>query len=130
MSAASNYTENNVINAMLRGVAFPLPSAVYVSLHTADPGESGGNEVSTSAWPAYSRRDTAVGGAIASGWAAPTDGVTTNLKQIPFPGQNGAGDVTVTHWALYDAITGGNMLTHAALQTPRTLHIGDVRRPG
>jgi hypothetical protein len=95
-------------------------------LHTADPGESGGSEVSTGAWPAYVRKDAAVGGAIASGWAAPTDGVTTNEKQITYPGMNGASNVTVTHWAVYDAATGGNMLAHAALQTSRTLQPGDV----
>lgn len=126
MTAASNYTEENVINAVLRGVTFPIPAGVYVSLHTADPGESGGSEVSTGAWPAYVRKDAAVGGAIASGWAAPTDGVTTNEKQITYPGMNGGSNVTVTHWAIYDAATGGNMLAHAALQTSRTLQPGDV----
>lgn len=126
MTAASNYTEENVINAVLRGVSFPIPPGVYVSLHTADPGESGGSEVGLAAWPAYVRRDAAVGGAIASGWAAPTDGVSTNAKQITYPGMNGASNVTVSHWALYDAATGGNMLAHAALQTSRTLQPGDV----
>lgn len=126
MSAASNYTETNVINALLRGVAFPLPAAIYVGLHTASPTDAGGNEVSTANWPAYVRKDAAVGGAIATGWAAPTDGVTTNLKQVVYPGMNGDNPVTVTHWALYDAATGGNMLAHAPLQTSRTLQTGDV----
>ena len=126
MSAASNYTEANVINALLRGVTFPLPSTVYVSLHTASAGETGGNEVSTANWPAYVRKDAAVGGAIATGFAAPTDGVTTNAKQITYPGMNGASNVTVSHWALYDAATGGNLLAYGALQTARTLQPGDV----
>ena len=126
MSAASNYTEANVINAPLRGVTFPLPSTVYVSLHTANPGEAGGNEVSTTNWPAYVRKDAAVGGAINTGWAAPTDGVTTNSKQITYPGMNGASNVTVSHWALYDAATSGNLLAYGALQTSRTLQPGDV----
>lgn len=126
MSAASNYTEENVINALLRGVTFPLPSTVYVSLHTANPGETGGNEVSTSNWPAYVRKDAAVGGDIDSGWTAPTDGVTTNAKQIVYPGMNGASNLTVSHWALYDAATGGNLLCYGALQTARTLQPGDV----
>lgn len=99
MSAASNYTEANVINALLRGVTFPVPTTVYViSLHTANPGETGGSEVSTTNWPAYVRKDAAVGGAINTGWAAPTDGVTTNSKQIVYPGQNGAANMTVSHW--------------------------------
>ena len=126
MSAASNYTEANVINSLLRGVAFPVPSTVYIGLHTSDPTDAGGNEVSTTNWPAYVRRDAAVGGVVSSGWAAPTDGVTTNAKQITYPGMNGASNVTVTHWALYDAATGGNMLAHAVLQTARTLQPGDV----
>jgi hypothetical protein len=126
MSAASDYTENNVINSLLRGVTFPLPSGIYVGLHTADPTDAGGNEVSTTNWPAYVRKDAAVGGAIASGWASPSDGVTTNLKQITFPGMNGTSNVTVTHWAIYDAATGGNMLAHAALQTSRILQTGDI----
>ena len=126
MSAASNYTETNVINSLLRGVAFPVPTTVYIGLHTADPTDTGGNEVSTGSWPAYVRKDAAAGGAIATGWAAPTDGVTTNAKQVVYPGMNGASNVTVSHWALYDAATGGNMLAHAVLQTARTLQPGDV----
>ena len=126
MSAASNYTENNVIDALLRGVAFPLPAKTYVSLHTANPGEAGGNEVTTGAFPAYVRREAEVGGAIGSGWSAPSDGVSQNAKQLTYPGFDGASPVTVTHWAVYDASTGGNMLFYAPLQTSRQLQSGDV----
>lgn len=126
MSAASNYTENNVINALLRGVAFPLPTKTYLSLHTANPGESGGSEVSTTNWPSYVRKDAANGEAIDTGWNEPVDGVTTNLQQVLYPSHNGASAITITHWAVYDAPTGGNMLNYAALNTPRTLQPGDV----
>jgi len=126
MSAASNYTETNLINALLRGTAFPLPATVYVSLHTATPGETGTSEVSTGSWPAYVRRDAAQGAAISTGWAAPTDGVTTNAKQLTYPANNGAGSVTVTHFGLWDAATGGNYLAGAVLTSSRTLAVGDV----
>lgn len=126
MSAASDYTENNVINALLRGTAFPLPSKTYLSLHTANPGETGGNEVATSVWPSYVRKDAEVGGAIGSGWAPPNNGTTTNAKQVLYPSMNGTSAVTITHFAIYDAPTGGNMLCYAALNTPRTLQPGDV----
>ncbi|HTN66412.1 MAG TPA: hypothetical protein VL051_09550 [Burkholderiaceae bacterium] len=126
MSAASNYTETNVINALLRGVPFPLATAIYIGLHTADPTDAGGGEVDLADWPGYVRKDAAVGGAIASGWSDPVDGLTRNAKQIIYPSNNGADNVTITHWAAYDAATGGNMLTHAALDTPRTLEPGDV----
>lgn len=126
MSAASNYTEANVINALLRGTIFPLPAGTYISLHTADPTDAGGNEVSTSDWPAYARRHAEAGGAIGTGWSEPSNGQSANLKQITFPGMNGVVPVLVTHWAVHDAITGGNMLFHAPLQTSRTLMTGDV----
>lgn len=58
MSAASNYLENNIINATLRGAAFPTSAAVYVSLHTADPNDTGANEVNTSPPPAEGRPAT------------------------------------------------------------------------
>lgn len=126
MAAASDYTEQNFINALLRGVAFPLPTTVYIGLHTADPTDAGGNEVDTADWPAYVRRDAADGLTVDEGWAAPVDGLTSNLKQITYPSMDGVAPVTVTHWALYDAATGGNMLVHGALQTARQLLTGDV----
>jgi len=126
MSAASNYTEANIINAMLRGTAFPLPTFTYVSLHTADPGETGGNEATTGAWPQYARVKAEGSGAIGDGWDAPTDGVTQNSKQLTYPSMDGGADLIVTHWAVYDAATGGNMLAYAPLQTSRTLKTGDI----
>lgn len=126
MSAASNYTENNVINALLRGQAFPLPTGTYLSLHTANPGEAGGSEVSTANWPSYVRKNAEAGGAIGTGWSAPTDGVSTNANQILYPSHNGASAITITHWGVYDAPTGGNLLLYAPLNTSRTLQPSDV----
>jgi hypothetical protein len=126
MSAASNFTENAHINAMLRGIEYPLPAGTYLSLHTANPGESGGNEVSTANWPSYTRKDAANSEAIASGWTEPVDGVSQNAQQVLYPSHNGASSITITHWAVYDAVTGGNMRGYASLNTPRTLQPGDV----
>lgn len=126
MSAASNYTEDNIINALLRGVAFAQASTIYVGLHTSDPTDAGGNEVTLAAFPAYERLDAAKGGAISSGWTASSNGVSKNANQLIYPVHDGGGDITVTHFALYDAATGGNMLVHAPLNTARTLSPGDV----
>lgn len=128
MSAASNYTEQNHINAMLRGVAYPLPTGTYVSLHTADPTDAGtpATEVQLANWPAYVRRHAEAGGAIGTGWSAPVDGESRNVNQLTYPSLDGLADVTVTHFAVWDAATGGNMLTYAAFQTPRTLKTGDI----
>lgn len=130
MAGASDYTEENILKALLIGTAFPLPTGTYVSLHTADPGDTGANEVSLVAWPAYVRKHAEAGGAIGTGWAAPsTSGVSkisTNLNQIPYPSNNGASTVTVTHFAIWDAVTAGNCLGSAALSTPQAITTAGV----
>ena len=126
MSAASNFLENAVIESTLRGAAFPAITKVYVALHTNNPTDAGGNEVTSALWPSYARQDAAKGGSTASGWTAAADGVSKNALQLIFPVFDGAADLTVTHFSLYTALTGGNMLVYAPLQAPRTVQNGDV----
>ena len=126
MSAASNFLENAVIESTLRGAAFPTITKIYVALHTSDPGDVGGGEVTSALWPSYARQDAAKSGGIASGWTAAVDGTSKNALQLIFPVFNGTADLTVTHFSLYDALTGGNMLVHAPLQAQRTVQNGDV----
>lgn len=128
MSKFSNYTEANIIETTLRGTAFPVPAGTYLALFTADPTDANttANEVQTAAWAAYARQDCASGGAINTGWGAPSDGVTSNAKALTFAANNGAGAVTVTHIGVYDAATAGNLLYHAPLTASKTLQVGDV----
>lgn len=126
MSAASNYLENKLVENVLRGVNYVPPTAIYVALHTAAPGETGTNEVSTAAFPAYVRQDAAKGGAVGTGWTAAVDGACKNALQLIYPVSNAAGAITVTHYSLWDAATGGNYLIGAALSSSRTLNPGDV----
>lgn len=128
MSKFSNYTETNIIQATLRGIAFPIPAGVYVALFTADPTDANvtANEVQVASMPAYVRQNAAGAGTIDTGWTAPADGVSSNAKVITFPANNGAGAVAITHVGLYDSATGGNLLYHAPLVTPKTLQVGDV----
>lgn len=126
MSAASNFLENAIIEATFRGAAFPTINKTYIALHTADPTDTGISEVTTTAWPSYARQDAAKGGAVASGWLASSDGVTKNALQLIYPVFDGTADLTVTHFSVWDAATGGNMLVHAQLATSRTVQNGDV----
>ena len=128
MSHFSNYLEEKIVESSLRGGTWPTISNIYIALFTADPGETGAaNEVNPAGtWTNYARIDAAVGGAIASGWSASADGVTSNAKTITFAANNGAADVTVTHIGIFDASTGGNMLYYAPLASSKTLKQGDV----
>lgn len=122
---ASTYVGNAILNHFLRGVAAAAPARVFVSLHTADPGNAGANEVSTASWPAYVRRDAALGGAVASGFSAASGKASENLLELLFPPHNGAAPVTVTHFGLWDAATGGNLLWRGALTASKTLNPTD-----
>lgn len=123
---ASTYTKNNILKALLQGTALPLPTGTYISLHTADPGATGANEVSTGAWPAYVRRKAEAAGAMGTGWTTPTTGSSTNTNQLTYPSNDGAGTVTVTHFAIWDALSAGNCLDAAALTASRALSVGDI----
>ena len=122
--AASDYLENALINSTLRGASFPTPNALFLALFTADPTDANivANEVNGS-W--YARQDITGGGAISSGFTAPSNGVTSNARVLTFPPVTGA-QVTVTHYGIYDASTGGNLLIHGPMTTSKTLLVDDV----
>lgn len=126
MSAASNYLESKIINLVCRGVAFAPPAKTYVALHTANPGDTGAGEVTTTAYPAYVRQDAAKGGAQADAWVETESGVVKNARQLIYPMYDGAAALTVTHFSVWDAPTGGNLLFAAPLASSRTINNGDV----
>lgn len=96
----------------------------YVSLHSADPGLMGANEIryipNGGTTVNDFRRPLVVGGTTADqGWTAPTDAnptVTFNRQahtfQDPEDGQN---PPQPTHWGLWDAATGGNFIGSAEI---------------
>jgi hypothetical protein len=117
---ASTYAGNKMLDLLLRGVAFAAPARVFVSLHIADPGVGGANEISLAAWPSYLRQDPAVGGAVDTGFGAAAAKTTNNLKQMNYGPMDGPGDITISHAAVWDAQVAGNMLIYGPLTTPRT----------
>lgn len=128
MSKFSDYTETNILETTLRGMAYPVPSGTYIALFTADPTDANATagEITALQQPNYARVDAALGAAISTGWTASNDGVSSNAKILTFPANNGPAAIQVTHMAIYDAQTGGNMLYHAPLVTPKTVEVGDV----
>jgi len=129
MAASTYETQNNILNAVLRGVPLPVPSSkTYVALHTENPTKAGLHEVTTVQWPAYVRREAEQGGALGTGWseATGTAGESKNANQITYPSYDGIADLEITHWSIYYESTGGTMRVFAPLQTPRLLKTGDV----
>ena len=131
MSAMSDYLENKMVDQLFRGQTAPTTSTLYVALLTAAPSDNGGGtEVSGGA---YAR--VAVTSSLAN-WAGTqsagsttassgTGGQTSNNIAITFP-TPGATWGTVTHFGIYDAATGGNLLFHGALSIAKTVNESDT----
>lgn len=121
MSGFSDYLENNLLNTVLRGNAY-TGGAVYAALFKADPTDAGnGAELSDSAYQRQRFHQTTV----SDGFTPPANGSASNTRNIVFPAIFDT-QVTVTHWAIFDAQLGGNMLFHAPLTNPKTLDPSDV----
>ena len=121
MSAFSDHLENELINATLRGGTY-AGGGVFVALFTSDPTDTGsGNELSDSGY----QRQRAHSTVPSDGFTVPANGTSSNARNIIFPPIVDT-QVTVTHWAVFDAQAGGNMLYHAALLNPKTLDPTDV----
>lgn len=107
---------NDWMDNTFSGDAITSPDT-HISLHTADPGSSGGNEVSGGS---YARQQV-----TASGWNAASDGLVDNANQIDFADMP---DVTVTHFGIFDAATGGNFLWGDELDSNVDTSAGDTVR--
>ena len=121
MSSFSDYTENLVLNWLLTTNSATRPTAWYVGLFTAAPSDTGGGtEVTGNAYARVATETISVSG------TSPT--TATNSAAIEFAAASGGNWGTVTHAAIFDASTSGNMLAWAALTTSRTINDGDVFR--
>lgn len=114
--SASNYLEDKVLDHCLKGTAFTAPTNVYVSLHSADPGETGANEITAGA-NSYARQLATSSFAASSGGSKVSN---ADLTWLDMPA------VTVTHFAIWDALTTGNCLFVGALGASKTTQAGDT----
>jgi hypothetical protein len=85
--------------------------SLFVSLHTADPGEAGSQTTNETAYTGYARASVA---RSAAGWAV-TASNASNAAVVSF-GPCTAGTATITHFGIGTASTGaGNLLFKGAL---------------
>jgi len=126
---ASDYLENKIVDHLFRTGAFAKPTGLFVALFTAAPSDlGGGTEVAGGSYarvnlaPLDTNWKATQGGT--SGASAGTGGLTSNAVAITFPAPT-ANWGTVTHFAIFDAASGGNLLIWDALTAPRTVLSGD-----
>jgi hypothetical protein len=114
--SGTDYIRKKILDD-LTGQAAWSPPALYLSLHTADPGEAGShaNEVSGGG---YARQPLAgvMGAADASGFSVNTTQITFGPATVNWG--------TITWLGVEDAASGGNMLWPGAPSMPRTIASG------
>lgn len=109
----SNHGELQVLDEIFNAGAGTFPGAnPFVSLHTADPGETSGNE---SAGGSYARQQADF--TVAAG------GTLENVAAITFAGM-AAGDVV--GWGIWDAVTGGNSFVNGWFSTVSRIGVVDA----
>jgi len=118
MGSFSNYWENEILDHLF-GKSTYSPPTIYVALSAADPGESGSG-LSEPTGNGYARAQTS-----ASDWNTADGGLLDNAGAIEFNAATGDWG-TMTHFALFDAETAGNMLAYGALSQAKTVNSGDT----
>ena len=130
MAAASDYLEAGLLEHF-RGTQLPLPTAYFIALHTSDPTDIGdaATEIQLTAWPAYTRQSLGI--PLDTAWSVSTDEAgggkqIANTNTLNFPANDGTGSITVSHFSVWDAETGGNMWAHAPLVAAKTIDPTDI----
>ena len=111
MSGLSNYLENKLLDHALRNTSYTPVATVYLTLFVGSPTDAGtgGTEVNVT-------RQAVTFGAAASG-------TVSNSSSVSFTSMPA---VTVTHIAVYDHLSAGNLLFHGALSSNVVAASGDT----
>jgi len=127
MGSFSNDLEKKILDHVFGGGNdnYTAASPLYVALSTASPLENGSGMAEPSAG-AYVRKASYSGD-----WesAATPGGTIQNTATITFVTATGSWGI-ITSFALYDAVTSGNMLMYGDLSASKTVANGDIARFG
>jgi hypothetical protein len=122
MSAASNYLENKVLDHVLTATAYTQPGTRYLALFTNTSTNAAAN------LEAGTLTDEVSGGSYARKtvtFSAAANGTSSTNATVTFDTATGNFG-TITHVAVMDALSGGNVLFWGAVTTPKTIETGDT----
>jgi hypothetical protein len=101
-----------VANIADNAATAPLTN-LFVSLHTADPGEAGTQATSEAAYTSYARATVA---RTTGGWTVTANSVSP-VANVSFPQATG-GTATITHFGIGVAVSGATKLLWSGTVTP------------
>lgn len=118
MAGLTDYLEGKLLDDLFGLAAYTVPGTLYVALFTASPSDSGGGtEVTGNAYARVAVTNTS------ATWTRSTSTISNNVA-ITFAAPSPSAWGTVTHVALFDAASGGNMLAWSALAVSRATSVG------
>jgi len=120
MGSFSDHWENEILDHVFSKGSY-TPPTIYVGLSTADPLDNGSGLAEPSG-NGYTRVQTS-----GASWTTASGGSLSNASDITFPQATGSWG-TITHFALFDAASAGNMLAHGALSQSKTITSGDTAK--
>ena len=119
----SNYLEDKVQDHVLGGGDYTRPGTVYVALCTTAPTDaSTGSTIVEPSGGSYARVAVTNN---ATNFPASSGGAKSNGTAITFPTATGSWG-TVTHFAIVDASSNGNVLWWGSLGSSKTIDTGDT----
>jgi hypothetical protein len=121
MAQASNFLENKFLTGLLGGSNVTFSGKPYIALMKSAPSDGGGGTEVTGT--NYSR--VRVGNTGQGNFSVGTTGTATNSAAFTFT-DAGSNWGTVTHIALYDSASGGNLLLFATLNASANIQSGDI----
>lgn len=124
--AFSQYLADKLL-IWVKGTSFPTAlSTVYISLHSSDPGTAGTTGDVQLTVTGSANRTSVTTSTLSSVGAAPGGGFqVTNNNSLQITA-SAAGAATVTHFGVWDAVTGGNFLASGSLTASVGVVIGDT----
>jgi hypothetical protein len=123
--AATTKMRNDILNKLFRNDNIVFPTTLYIALSKTAPNDSGGNITEPTA-SSYTRL------AVSSdsiNWTEATTGTLNNSVAFRFSEAEESWTTAaspITHWAIYDAQTGGNMMFYGSLLRAQEIPTGSI----
>lgn len=123
--AISENLGNRILDAIVGGKPFEPILNVYLSLHLADTGITGANEITPDFWPSYLRIYLSFGNSVNHGFTRSVDKTVYNRGELLYPVFDGASPIIINNFGLWDAEKHGTFMWGGSLVSPITLHPQD-----
>lgn len=117
---ASNYLRNKALDHVFGGVSYSRPGSLYFQLHTGDPGDDGVSNVATGTGilrVELTNNDT--------NFPEAASGLKSSGADIVWPVAGGSWG-TVTHFSIFDELTGGECIATGSLGAAQSIALNDI----